>query len=229
MPVDIFSPAVIAAFADAQAAARDGRTRTVTVDGQARTRPVPFPSPVDWRDCWIYFLLLDRFNNAVAPPRGPAWNRRFDFRHGGTFAGVQAKLGYLEALGVRAVWLSPVLKNSRPDFPYNYHGYGAQDFLDVDERFASDGTRATAERELTELIDEAHARGIYVILDIVLNHAARAFDYVRPDGVVATFADAAVMNGPLGSEPPVQWLNGLGLPRRDWTEDLPRSRGSVGR
>ena len=72
MPVDIFSPAVIAAFADAQAAARDGRTRTVTVDGQARTCPVPFPSPVDWRDCWIYFLLLDRFNNAVAPPRGPA-------------------------------------------------------------------------------------------------------------------------------------------------------------
>lgn len=221
MPVDIFSPAVIAAFADAQAAAREGRTRTVTVDGQARTCPVPFPSPVDWRDCWIYFLLLDRFNNAVAPPRGPAWNRRFDFRHGGTFAGVQAQLGYLEALGVRAVWLSPVLKNSRPDFPYNYHGYGAQDFLDVDERFASDGTRATAERELSELIDEAHARGIYVILDIVLNHAARVFDYVRPDGVVATFADAAVMNGPLGSEPPVQWLNGLGLPRSDWTEGLP--------
>ena len=221
MPTDIFSLDVNAALADARAAARDGRTRTVTVDGRPRTFPVPFPSPVDWRDCWIYFLLLDRFNNDAAAPRGPAWNRRFDFRHGGTFAGVRARLGYLEALGVRAIWLSPVLKNARPDERYNYHGYGAQDFLDVDERFASDGTRATAERELTALVDEAHARGMFVILDIVLNHAAHVFDYVRPEGVVDTFADSAVMNGPLGSEPPIEWRNGFGQPRADWTQDLP--------
>ena len=47
----------------------------------------------------IYFLMLDRFNNAVTAPKGD-WNRRFDFRHGGTFKGVQAQLGYLAALGV---------------------------------------------------------------------------------------------------------------------------------
>jgi glycosidase len=163
--------------------------------------------------------LIDRFNNPGKPPNG-TWNCRFDLRQGGTLTRVQAQLGYLEQLGARAIWLSPVLKNSRPDWQFNYHGYGQQDFLNVDERFASDGQRATAERELTELIEEAHARGIYVILDIVLNHSARVFDYVLPQGVVPSFADSTVMNGPLGTEPPVQWLNGFGFPRSDWQNRL---------
>jgi glycosidase len=222
MPDTISAATVIQTILDAQQGARIGRTKSVLVNGQPRTIHSPFPSPGDWRDGFIYFLLIDRFNNPGTPPRGPAWNQRFDFRHGGTFKGVQAQLGYLEPLGVKTIWLSPVLKNPRPDeFRWNYHGYQTQDFLNLDERFASDGTRATAERELTALVDEAHARGMYVIADIVLNHAARVFDYVRPEGVVASFADQAVMDGPLGSEPPIQWLNGLGFPRSDWTEILP--------
>ena len=142
-----------------------------------------------------------------------------DCRHA-TFKGVQSKLAYLEQLGVKAIWLSPVLKNARPDRQYNYHGYGQQDLLNVEERFASDGTRATAELELAELIDEAHAREIYVVLDIVLNHAARVFDYVLPSGVVSSFGDPNVLNGALGSEPPVRWVNGLGFPRADWQDRL---------
>ncbi len=220
MPASIFEPAVVQTIADAQTAARQGTTKTVVLNGAPRQFPSPFPSPGDWRECWIYFLMLDRFNRGGGPPQG-TWNQRFDFRQGGTFQGVQTQLAYLEALGVRAIWLSPVLKNSRPPgWAYNYHGYGAQDFLRLDERFASDGTLATAERELAALIDEAHARGIYVILDIVLNHAARVFDYVRPGGVVSSFGDAAVMNGALGTEPPVQWLNGFGFPRADWQDQL---------
>lgn len=86
-----------------------------------------------------------------------------------------------------------MLKNIRPDEgskgEYNYHGYGAQDLLNLDERFASDGTLATAERELVELVDEAHARNIYVILDIVLNHTAQVFDYFRFDQVQQQFTD----------------------------------------
>ena len=121
----------------------------------------------------------------------------------------------------------PVLKNAKPDWAFNYHGYGQQDFLNLDERFASDGTRATAERELAELVDEAHARGIFVILDIVLNHSARVFDYVRPEGVVSSFGDPAVMDAPLGTEPPVEWLNGFGFPRADWRDQLPHPRSSV--
>jgi glycosidase len=217
---EIFDASVSRAIIDAQAAARQRRTKPVTVEGVVRKIPSPFPSPADWRDTWIYFLLLDRFNNPGRAPTG-TWNMRFDRRQGGTLSGVRARLGYLEQLGVKAVWLSPVLKNSKPDWEFNYHGYGQQDFLNVDERLASDGTRATAERELTELVDEAHARNMYVILDIVINHSARVFDYVRPQGVVSSFGDPAVMNGPLGTEPPVEWLNGFGFPRGDWTNQLP--------
>jgi glycosidase len=220
MPLEVYGSDVTRTISDAQQAAATGRTRTVSVDGQQRTILSPFPSPGDWRDCCMYFLMIDRFNNPAGPPRA-TWNQRFDFRQGGTFKGVQAQLGYLEKLGVKALWLSPVLKNSRPEFQYSYHGYAIQDFLNVDERFASDGVRATAESELTELIDEAHARGIRVILDIVLNHAARVFDYVRPDGIKASFADGGVLNGPPGSEPKIQWLNGFGFPRADWEQTLP--------
>ena len=154
MPTSILDPAVDHAIRQALDASRRGDTRTLPIDGQSRTIRVPFPSPVDWRETWIYFLLLDRFHNPDAPPRGP-WNQRFDFRQGGTFEGVRARLGYLQDLGVRALWLSPVLKNARPGSRYNYNGYGAQDFLNLDERFASDGARETAEREFTALVEEA--------------------------------------------------------------------------
>jgi glycosidase len=176
MPANIFEPVVWQTIQTAQSAAHQKATRSIIVDEQSRTFRSPFPSPGDWRDNWIYFLMIDRFNNPMKPPEG-AWDRRFDFRHGGTFKGVLAKLRYLEQLGVKTIWLSPVLKNSRPDWRFNYHGYGQQDFMNVDERFSSDGVRATAEKELTQLIEEAHARGMYVVLDIILNHSARVFDY----------------------------------------------------
>jgi hypothetical protein len=106
MPTHVFEPGVFQTISDAQTAARQLRTKTITVDGQSRSVRSPFPSPGDWRANPIYFLLVDRFNNPAGPPEG-VWNRRFDFRQGGTFKGVQAQLGYLEQLGVKAIWLSP--------------------------------------------------------------------------------------------------------------------------
>ena len=230
MPISVFSDEVSRTLADTQRAAAVGRNKTVLVDGEPREVSYPFPSPGDWRDCWIYFLMIDRFNNPSAPPNSTradsptAWNQKYAYRQGGTFKGVQEQLKYIEDLGAHAIWLSPVLKNSEPDrWEYNYHGYGAQDFLSIDERFASDGTRATAERELIELIDEAHARHIYVIMDIVLNHAGRVFDYERDGQVTGDFGDPAVMNAPLGQEPAVEWLDGSGVARPDWRNDnLPK-------
>jgi len=189
----------------------------------------PFPSPEDWRDVWIYFVFLDRFaRDGVKPPLSTlanpprAWNQVFNFHQGGNFEGLRAQLPYLAALGVQAIWISPVLKNAKPPgFSNNYHGYGAQDFLNVEGRLASDGTQATAEIELERLVRDAHKRGIYVILDIVLNHAARVFDYLRDGGTEVTFQSPEIMRGPLGSEPPIEWLNGLGFPRADWRDDLP--------
>ena len=136
-------------------------------------------------------------------------------------AGLTARLDYLHGLGVQALWISPVLKNPRPDWQYNYHGYGAQDFLELDGRLAADGTRAGAERELSDLVEQAHGRGIAVILDVVLNHAGRVFDYVRDGQTVKSFVDRATLDGALGTEPPVRWLNGFGFPRADWQDVIP--------
>jgi glycosidase len=220
MPLDLSSPEVADAIRAARQAAATNATRTVRVRGVDRQIPYPYPSPVDWRDHWIYFLMLDRFNNPDSAPRG-TWNRRFDFRQGGTFAGVTAQLDYLEALGVGAIWLSPVVKNARPDsWRWNYHGYGTQNFLELDPRFASDGTTGTAEREFAELVDGAHARGIRIVLDIVLNHAARVFDYVRDGLVEQTFTDPRVLDGTRG-EPDIRWLDGTGQARAQWQNEIP--------
>jgi glycosidase len=70
---------------------------------------------------------------------------------------------------VTTVWLGPVFKQVRK--LETYHGYGVQDFLDIDQRF---GTK----EELRELVDEAHSLGLYVILDIILNHSGNVFEYV---------------------------------------------------
>lgn len=227
-PSSISDPEVADALRRIQQAARrpagDPETKNVTVDGRVVRVPFPFPSPADWRDGWIYFLMLDRFDNPAAPPRSGRWDRRFGFRQGGTFEGVRRRLGYLRDLGATALWLTPVLRNPAPDgpgFEFNYHGYQAQDFLHVDPRFGSDGTQAAAERELAALVDEAHARGLSVILDVVLNHAAQVFDYVRGGQAEADFGDPAVMNAPLGQEPPIRWRDGSGRPNPAWQPDLP--------
>jgi glycosidase len=221
VPSDIFAPEISQAFANARAAARSkGMTKEVKVNGADVPVPYPFPSPIDWRDCWMYFLLLDRFANPRVRPEWP-WNYQYDFRQGGTFKGVISQLDYLQELGVKALWLSPVLKNSRPDWQYNYHGYDTQDFLNIDERFGSDGTLASAESELEELVAQAHGRGIFVILDIILNHAARVFDYVYHGQIRESFVNRTVMDAPLGQEPPIQWLNGYGFPRADWLDQIP--------
>src|SRR5205809_4832689 len=143
---------VDAPIAESQKQAVEPLMKKVLVDGKPVTIPSPFPSPAEWRDQWIYFVMTDRFNSLNKPKS--QWDQKFNFRQGGTFNGVRQQLGYLQNLGVRAIWLSPVLKNSRPvEFEFVYPGYNTQDFLNLDERFASDGTRATAEQELVALVD----------------------------------------------------------------------------
>jgi glycosidase len=217
---EIFAPEISQMFTQARNAAGEEATKEVTVNGRVVSVPYPFPSPTDWRDCWMYFLILDRFANDRFPPNG-VWNQRYEYRQGGTFKGVTTHLDYLKDLGVKALWLSPVLKNSRPDWQYTYPGYDTQDFLHIDERFGSDGTLATAEKELAELVDQAHARDIHVIVDMVINHAGRVFDYVYQGGVVDQFTNGDVMKAPLGEEPSIQWSDGYGFPRADWQDQIP--------
>jgi glycosidase len=189
----------------------------------ARARRSAFPSPEDWRDVWIYFLLVDRFNNPQAAPQRPDPCLSYQ---GGSFEGVRQQLDYLKELGAGAIWLSPVLMNPQAFTDY-YGGYATQDFLRVEPRFCKDPQAARqdpelADRELRSLIDAIHGKGMYVILDIVLNHAGDLFDY---EGM----RDAAPWKGD-GPEYQVFWRDGAGLPHGDWTDvsavaNLPREAG----
>jgi glycosidase len=139
-----------------------------------------FPSPNDWRDVFLYQALLDRFDdNKDHPPydaktakRGRDLSQSYVFQ-GGTLKGMTRRLDYIKGLGCNAVWISPPFKQSQDD-PGSYHGYGIQDFLAIDPRFGST-------EDLRRLVKEAHARGMYVILDIVINHTGNVFDYAEKE------------------------------------------------
>jgi Alpha amylase, catalytic domain len=135
VPKSIVAKEIGQQFAEAREAAAGKKPREVKVNDHDVRIPYPFPSPTDWRDCWMYFLILDRFNNSRLPPNA-LWNQRYEYRQGGTFNGVTAQLDYLRELGAKALWLSPVLKNTRPDSQYTYPGYDTQDFLHIDNGLA---------------------------------------------------------------------------------------------
>jgi glycosidase len=160
------------------------------------------PSPQHWEDEVLYFLMLDRFSdgkenrfrdnqgnlvttgatplftpeangNAVGTEASAArWREAGNRFVGGTLSGLESKLGYLQRLGVTAVWVSPIFKQVPAD--NSYHGYGIQDFLEVDPHF---GKRD----DLRRLVDTAHGLGIRVVLDIILNHSGDVFRYQDGD------------------------------------------------
>jgi 1,4-alpha-glucan branching enzyme len=181
VPTAVFSPEVQGVFDNVSTVT----TKQVRIGAETKT----ISSPEDWRDQWIYFLMIDRFNNPAKPPastqlRPPiAFDQPFGEFQGGTFEGVRQHLDYIQQLGAGAIWLSPCLKNCQYENG-TYHGYGIQDFLHAEPRFASDpaaarGNPQRADDELRTLVDEVHARGMYVIFDIVLNHTGDVFGYVR--------------------------------------------------
>jgi glycosidase len=185
--------------------------RLVYVGNRAVEVLTPFPSPIDWRDTWIYFMMVDRFNNPAAPPRHQPWDQPWGDYQGGTFAGIKQQLDYLQELGVGALWLSPLLKNCQ--FSPGYHGYGIQNFLAIEPRFSSDPARARrdpqfVEGELRDLVDGAHARNIYVIFDIVLHHVGDVFAYPG-SGSVAPWNDHPY---------PILWRDEQGNPNAAWPE-----------
>ena len=167
-----------------------------------------FPSPADWRDTWIYFVMLDRFSNPDRPPRHQPYDAVFNGFQGGTFQGVQQRLPYLKKLGVRALWLSPVLKNA-PSDGQSYHGYGIQNFLEIEPRLASNPERAA--EELEELIQAAHALDIYVIVDIVPHHGGNVFAYAMEDGEKDELDWQEAVT-------PIRWRDEVGEAREDWAE-----------
>ena len=172
--------------------------------------PSPFPSPADWRDQAIYFLMVDRFNNPSSPPNhAPFDDSTFAKFQGGKFSGVQAQLSYIKGLGTGAIWLSPVLKNL--PFEQTYHGYGIHNFLHADPRFAD--VPANADDELRKLVDAAHSAGLYVILDIVLNHTGDAFAYVCDSGETSCTSSGGAQADFRSFARPVLWRDATGAAR----------------
>jgi glycosidase len=201
MPDSLFSPEFQAVFSEA----RD-------TGGTLKA----FPSPIDWRDEGIYFLMVDRFNNsAVAPRHQPFDDPAFDRFQGGNFAGIQDQLPYIKGLGAGAIWLSPVLENV-PFEEGTYHGYGIHHFLRADPRFATDPQHA--DDELRSLVDAAHQLNLYVILDIVLNHTGNVFAYVCDPGEQNCQQSEGAEAGFRPSARAVEWRDASGNPRPDWPD-----------
>ncbi|MEV0730848.1 alpha-amylase family glycosyl hydrolase [Polymorphospora sp. NPDC050346] len=127
------------------------------------------PSPADWRDEVLYSVLVDRFE-AGPRPVGYGDPADGDSRHGGNLAGITSRLDYLRDLGVTTLLLSPVTRTT----PDSYHGYAPVHLLAVDPYLGSLA-------DLRELVGAAHRHGIRVVLDLVVNHAARIFEYEGGD------------------------------------------------
>ncbi|HYL00119.1 MAG TPA: alpha-amylase family glycosyl hydrolase [Steroidobacteraceae bacterium] len=132
----------------------------------------------------IYFLLPDRFARSGAEPETTRGGDRLvtgydptdpKFYHGGSLRGITARLGYIQGLGATALWLAPVFVNQAVQGPpghesAGYHGYWITDFMHVDPHFGTDA-------DLHALVSAAHARGMKVYLDIVVNHTADVIRY----------------------------------------------------
>ena len=135
-------------------------------------------SSFDWDEAVIYMTCTDRFYDGNTS-NDKAYNTTdvFDKKgslsyHGGDFAGLEQKLDYLENLGVNTIWITPIVENSDTKTDDNgkeipstgYHGYWASDFTNLNPHL---GTEA----EFKSLINAVHARGMKLMVDVVLNHA----------------------------------------------------------
>lgn len=133
----------------------------------------------------IYLVLPDRFangdpSNDTGGITGAADVHGFDptrkgFYHGGDLKGLQDHLDYLQGLGVSAIWLTPIFVNKPVQGPSNgrsagYHGYWITDFTKVDPHLGGNAA-------MHDLVAAAHARGMKVIMDIVVNHTADVIQY----------------------------------------------------
>jgi alpha-amylase len=146
----------------------------------------------EWKDEVIYQVLVDRFadadqsNNYRVNKQHPA---RY---HGGDWRGLADKLDYIAALGVTALWISPIVRNVETDAGIDsYHGYWTQDPFLLNQHFGNLS-------DLRDFVKKAHARNIKIVLDIVTNHMGQMFYYDinqngRPDesveGGIKTIGD----------------------------------------
>ena len=123
----------------------------------------------EWKKRTIYQIITDRFAKDGDSTEGCGDLHKYC---GGTFKGIENHLDYIKGMGFDAIWISPVPKNKGDD----YHGYAFLDLYEINEHFGS-------KDDLKSLISAAHNKGIWIMLDVVANHAAPVdldFSQVKP-------------------------------------------------
>jgi cyclomaltodextrinase len=130
-----------------------------------------------WQDAIIYSLMIDRFFNGDRANDNPVVHHLLDVRanfQGGDFTGILTKLksGYFNDLGINTIWISPVTKttnNAYQEWPEpkryysGYHGYWPVRSDSTEPRFGS-------LEQFEDLVGQAHAQGLKVLLDFISNH-----------------------------------------------------------
>jgi glycosidase len=121
----------------------------------------------------MYFVLIDRFHDglkreSIASTIGFGDSESLQVRCGGTIKGITVNLNYIQGMGFTSIWINPFFQNN----PRSYHGYAIENFLEVDSQW---GTK----EDIIELVKNAHALGMRIFFDVVLNHTGDNWSYVN--------------------------------------------------
>lgn len=128
----------------------------------------------------LYMLMPDRFASSGKNLEVKGLNAykvdrsQPSLRHGGDLEGLRQHLDYFTELGVTALWFTPVLENNSPDHGKSstYHGYATTDYYRVDPRFGSNA-------DYRRLVDDAHKKGLKVVMDMIFNHCGFEHPWVK--------------------------------------------------
>ena len=129
----------------------------------------------------IYFVVLDRFNDGSSANNTGGFsgdqsvtgfnNTDNGYFHGGDIVGLDQKLDYIKSMGFTSIWLTPIVEQKTVQgSSAAYHGYWGLDFTKIDPHFGTSD-------EFAKMVSDAHAMGMKVILDIVVNHTADVISY----------------------------------------------------
>ena len=185
----------------------NGKKKT-RIEYELRARGAKQYTPFSSADL-LYLLMPDRFangntaNDDDATLNHPVKSDRENpnGRHGGDIEGITKHLGYIDSLGVTAIWLTPVLENDMPGG--SYHGYATTNYYKIDPRFGTND-------DYCNMIAEAHKRGLKVVMDMIFNHSGVCHKwmtdmpskdwYNHTDGSVLTNFRLSTANDPSRSD-----------------------------
>ena len=185
----------------------NGKKKT-RIEYELRARGAKQYTPFSSADL-LYLLMPDRFangntaNDDDATLNHPVKSDRENpnGRHGGDIEGITKHLGYIDSLGVTAIWLTPVLENDMPGG--SYHGYATTNYYKIDPRFGTND-------DYCNMIAEAHKRGLKVVMDMIFNHSGVCHKwmtdmpskdwYNHTDGSVLTNFRLSTANDPYRSD-----------------------------